>query len=113
MWAKIKEIFEEEKFALVKTFVWETSIRNTDRKGKVYIHCFESSKGKRKITCDTSFSNIEDVMFIVKQWSVYHEVVYPWLNYGVEPSIPRYNERTNEDVEEDVYNMSLESLLRK
>src|ERR1700679_2740975 len=91
---KLLLFLQKEKWRLVKTVVWETPIRGKeDIVGKFYIYCIESNKGKRSINVATTFidiKDIKDIMFIIRQYEYYHEVIYPWVLGIYEPTIPSY-----------------------
>lgn len=88
---KIPLISHSEKLRLVKTSVWNTHLKNHDNEGKFYIHLFESNKGSRSIEIETTYTGIGNPMYIIKQYELYHNTVYPWLKGKYDPTIPSYD----------------------
>ena len=90
---KIPLFLQRDKTRLVKTYVWNT--RLDDKDTKFYIYLFETNKGNRSITVDTIYPGIKNIMYVIKQYDLYHEVIYPWLHGKYDPTIPSY-ERAGE-----------------
>jgi len=74
----ISEMFGRKKWLLVHTLVIDNiTVKNSDRKGKLYFYLYETKDGRRKeehkfvgIQANDNMDNITD----------YWDTVYPWLN---------------------------------
>lgn len=95
----LKSIFQRQKWALVKSFEAEITVESgffEEEHGTYYIHCFESDKGNRKITCMTDIHNV-DMNHALRGLSVYQHKIYRWVNGRNDPDIPRYDQVNEED----------------
>ena len=84
--------FKKEKWALVKTYKISSSLY------VYHIHLFESATGKRKaeFMCDGDEFNVNNSVWLKSQ-DVYQMEVYRWLQGRLDPSIPRYDQISEED----------------
>lgn len=88
-----KKLFQRQKWALVKSFAEKHGY------SLYHIHCFESSKGKRKIECIRSGSNynIKNDEYNFKSTNLYQIKIYRWLQGRRDMDIPRYDEINEDD----------------
>ena len=98
-WFKSKLPIPEEKWGLVRTIELELHITDTEHKGIVYYHLFESENKKRKVDIILSASISKYVsQERCKELDIYQKRIYRWLNGRHDPEIPRYEDIAEEDV---------------
>lgn len=105
-----KDMFKKEQWGLVKTFQVDVRLTTTsnrvhkepDESGVIYMHLYESNKGKRKIENNTTLKadNNKMVDDYVKRTDVYNTQIYRWLNGRRDPAIPTYNQIPEEETAE-------------
>jgi hypothetical protein len=97
LWNKFIGWARGEKWAYVKMFTVEVS--QGERKGKVYIHCYESNTNKRKINALCTITDINQSITdeFVRSLDLYQERLVRWLNGRYDPEIPRYSQIGEED----------------
>jgi len=87
-----KNLFKKDDWRLVKTLTDDfIMIKDESKKGKMYYRLYESNKGKRKMEYQSNLKigNIHDLAF---RLDAYLDTIYPWLEGGYNPDIPKYDE---------------------
>lgn len=83
---------------LVKTFKMDVSayINYATRKGRVWIHLFESESGKRRIESKSNlaFSNLASE---VEGYDIYNDRIYRWLKGAIDSEISSYANAPQDD----------------
>lgn len=90
--------FKKEKWAYVKMFTID-DVKSGGKKGKVYIHCYESNSGERKVDTSCTFTDIDrkTIDDFVRAHEIYQERLVRWLAGRHDPEIPRFSEIGEED----------------
>ena len=90
--------FKKEKWAYVKMFAID-DVTYERKKGKIFIHLFESDKGNRRIKSSSSFPSLEQrtIDDFVTSQDIYQEKIMRWENGRYDPEIPRFSEIGEED----------------
>lgn len=98
LWNRFLALFSREKWAYVKMFTID-DLTYERKKGKIFIHLFESDKGNRRIKSLSSFSSLEQKTlddFVASQ-DIYQEKIMRWENGRYDPEIPRFSDIGEED----------------
>ena len=68
--------------------------------GNIYVHFYESKRGKRKITLttDSIWNAQKDLQDALHRTPIYHSRIVRWLNGRHDPEISRFDEVGKDDV---------------
>lgn len=99
---KLPLFLQKDKWAHVTTLqvdAWSRDGRKTH--GYVYMHLYESLKGKRKVRFTSTFGELslssEELTMFSTATEIYQTRVIRWLSGRYDPEIHRYSEIQEED----------------
>jgi hypothetical protein len=101
---KIPMFLRREKWVIVRTMTgtgitFAAGQPHEKKDGKIYVHLYESNKGRRKIESVYSFSGVPQhkIDEYVKGTETYNKQLLRWLSGRYDPEIPRYSDIGEED----------------
>ena len=90
--SKIWDVVTRSNWRLVKTV--ELSVRYTGSNGKIYFHCYENQRNKRRIELSSTLTMYygDTLESIVSKTEMYNSRIRRWLDGRYDPDIPRYSD---------------------